>query len=107
MESFAYLYIVMNREIIKLSVLDGMNTRLNEITTMQVDSKVAELREAIGVEFSDNNSSTLRSVLLSVSIDGNTCTTAEVASPYKSGNQDPKPGSFKQPSYLVWTAMFY
>jgi len=97
----------MNKEIIKLSVLDRMNAQLNEITTMQVDSKVSELRDAIGVEFSDNYSSTLRSVLLSVSADGNTCTTAEVASPYKSGNPNPKLGSFKQSSYLVWTAIFY
>jgi hypothetical protein len=70
-------------------------------------TKVQDLREAIGQEFSDNRSSTLRSKLVSVSADGNTCVVKEVASPYKSGNQSPKPGTSKQPSWLTWNAMFF
>ena len=70
-------------------------------------TKVQDLREAIGQEFSDNYSSTLRSKLISVSADGNTCTTKEVPSPYRSGNQKPKPGLKTQPSWLTWNAMFF
>ena len=36
--------------------------------------KIAELRSAVGQEFSDNRSSTGRSRLIAVSVDGNTCT---------------------------------
>lgn len=70
-------------------------------------TKVQDLRDAIGQEFSDNYSSTLRSRLVSVSADGNTCLTEEVPSPYKSGNQNPKPGTKESPSWLTWNALFY
>jgi hypothetical protein len=70
-------------------------------------SKVAELKAAIGKEYSDNYSSTSRSKLISVSQCGNVCVTVEVPSPYKSGNQTPKGGYFKQPSCLVWNGMFF
>ena len=70
-------------------------------------NKIGDLRGAIGQEFSDNYSSTCRSVLVSVSADGNTCTIKEVPSPYRSGNQNPKPGLKTQPSWLTWNAIFY
>ena len=70
-------------------------------------NKIGDLRGAIGQEFSDNYSSTCCSVLVSVSADGNTCTIKEVPSPYKSGNQKPKPGLKTQPSWLTWNAMFF
>ena len=82
---------------IKLSIqdkFDGLN-------------KIADLRGAIGQEFSDNFSSTCSSVLISVSADGDSCVTKEVKSPYKSGNQNPKPGTKKRPSWLIWNSMFY
>ena len=75
--------------------------------TFDGSHKIADLRRAVGQEFSDNYSSTCRSVLVHVSKDGNTCTTKEVPSPYKSGNQTPKPGLKIQPSWLVWNAMFF
>jgi len=92
---------------INLSVIDRMNEQLNSITTTQVGSKVDELKGAIGKRFSDNHSSTNSSMLISISECGNVCVTVEVPSEYKSGNQTPKVGYFKQPSWLVWNAMFF
>jgi len=70
-------------------------------------NKVQMLRDAIGKEFSDNFSNTCRSVLVSVSADGNTCVTKEVPSPYKTLNRKPKRGTKKSPSWLIWNAMFF
>ncbi len=67
-----------------------------------MESKVNELRNAIGKEFSDNHSNTLRSVLLSVSKCGNVCYTMSVDSYDKKGGK-----ISKQPSWLTWNAMFY
>jgi hypothetical protein len=73
----------------------------------QVDGKgkIAELRGAIGQEFSDNRSSTSRSRLVAVSVDGNTCTVEEVRSEYN--KREPKFGHKTQPSWLTWNSMFY
>jgi hypothetical protein len=87
---------------IQLSVLDRMNEQLNNITTTQVPSKIDELRNAIGMEFSDNHSPTYRSELLSVSECGNICTVRSVAAYGKTGNV-----ISNQPSYLTWNALFY
>ena len=65
-------------------------------------SKLDELRGAIGVEFSDNHSATLRSELVEVSECGNICTVRSVAAYGKQGGI-----ISKQPSYLTWNAMFY
>ena len=65
-------------------------------------SKVNELRGAIGVEFSDNHSATLRSKLLEVSECGNVCTVVSVDAYGKQGGT-----TMKQPSYLTWNAMFF
>tara|TARA_B110000503_G_scaffold135338_1_gene215756 strand:+ start:3816 stop:4097 length:282 start_codon:yes stop_codon:yes gene_type:complete len=92
---------------INLSVIDRMNEQLNSITTTQVGSKIDELKGAIGKRFSDNHSSTNSSMLMSVSKCGNVCYTMELPSEYKSGNQTPKVGMVKQPSWLVWNAMFF
>ena len=70
-------------------------------------NKVAELKAAIGRVFSDNHSSTNRSMLLAVSGCGNVCYTMEMPSPYSFGNKNPKKGMKKQPSWLVWNGMFY
>jgi hypothetical protein len=67
-----------------------------------MESKVNELREAVGKEFSDNHSNTLRSVLLSVSKCGNVCYTMSVDAYDKKGGI-----AKKQPSWLTWNAMFY
>ena len=65
-------------------------------------SKLDELRGAIGVEFSDNHSATLRSKLLEVSECGNVCTVVSVDAYGKQGGT-----TMKQPSYLTWNAMFF
>ena len=70
-------------------------------------NKIEDLREVVGRVFSDNQSSTLRSMLLSVSRCGNVCYTMEIPSPYSFGNKNPKPGMKKQPSWLVWNGIFY
>lgn len=92
---------------INLNVIDRMNEQLNSITTTQVGSKIDELKGAIGRVFSDNHSSTNRSMLLAVSGCGNVCYTMEMPSPYSFGNKNPKKGMKKQPSWLVWNGMFY
>jgi hypothetical protein len=88
---------------INLSVIDRMNEQLNSITTTQVGSRIEELRSMIGKRFSDNHSSTLNSVLLSVSDCGNVAVTAEVPSEYN--NVKPAAGTKRTPSWLVWNAM--
>jgi hypothetical protein len=65
-------------------------------------NKLEELKSAIGKEFSDNYSPTLRSVLLSVSKCGNICTVISVDAYGKQGGK-----VSKQPSYLTWNALFY
>jgi hypothetical protein len=65
-------------------------------------SKLDELRGAIGVEFSDNHSATLRSKLLEVSECGNVCTVVSVDAYGKQGGT-----TMKQPSYITWNAMFF
>lgn len=64
--------------------------------------KVSQLRRGIGREFSDNTSSTCRSRLISVSADGDTCVTEEVAA----YGREPRPGRRIEPSWLTWNAMF-
>jgi hypothetical protein len=68
-------------------------------------NKTQMLREAIGKEFSDNYSSTNRSMLIDVSECGNVCYTMEIMSEYS--KNEPKLGIFKQPSWLTWNGMFY
>lgn len=68
----------------------------------QID-RVAQLRGAIGREFSDNYSSTCRSILLSVSKDGKTTLTREV----EAWGHKPQPGTRRNPSWLTWNAIFY
>jgi hypothetical protein len=70
--------------------------------TVSEYSKVGELRTAIGTEFSDNYSPTLRSRLLEVSECGNTCTVISVNAYGKEGG-----AIRKEPSYLTWNAIFY
>ena len=70
-------------------------------------NKIEDLREVVGRVFSDNHSSTLSSMLLSVSRCGNVCYTMEMPSQYNSGNKNPKKGMKKQPSWLVWNGIFY
>ena len=89
---------------IRLSEIDRMNEQLNSITTIQVGSKIDDLRNAIARIYSDNYSSTNRSRLVSVSKCGDYCYTEEVKSEY---NQIvPKPGLSRQPSWLVWNGIF-
>lgn len=64
--------------------------------------KVFDLKQAVGREFSNNHSSTLRSKLLEVSDCGNVCTLISVEAYDKQGGE-----ITKQPSYLIWNALFY
>ena len=66
-------------------------------------NKVQDLRESIGKEFSDNHSTTLRSVLVSVSECGEFCITDEIDA---YGSKAVKSGVSK-PSWLTWNAMFF
>ena len=68
-------------------------------------NKVNDLRDAIGKDFSDNYSGTGRSILISVSDDGNTCVVKECRSQYN--DRQPKSGKNTQPSWLTWNAMFF
>ncbi len=65
-------------------------------------TKIEELRGAIGKEFSDNHSPTLRSVLVAVSECGNVCTVRSIPAYGKPGHV-----ISKQPSYITWNAIFY
>jgi len=91
---------------IRLSEIDRMNEQLNSITTIQVGSKIDELRSAIGRIYSDNHSTTNRSRLVSVSECGNYCYTEEVASEYSKTTPIYYTGLSKQPSWLVWNGIF-
>ncbi len=68
-------------------------------------NKVQMLKEAIGKEFSNNYSSTNRSILVDVSECGNICYTMEVMSEYS--KNEPKLGIKQIPSWLVWNGLFY
>jgi hypothetical protein len=63
--------------------------------------KIFDLKQAIGREFSDNYSPTLRSKLLEVSDCGNICTVISIEAYNKQGGK-----VSKQPSYLTWNAIF-
>lgn len=65
-------------------------------------NKIDELRSAVGKEFSDNHSNTLRSVLLNVSQCGNICYTMSISAKGEKG------GTFrKEPSWLTWNKIFF
>jgi len=66
-------------------------------------NKVQELREAIGKEFSDNYSSTLRGRLVSVSADGNHCIIDEVDAYGKKAKEFGK----RRPSWLIWNMIYF
>ena len=70
-------------------------------------NKVAELKAVVGQTFSDNFSSTGRSKLVSYDTEKEICIVEEVASEYKCGNQNPKPGLWKRDPHIVWNGFFY
>ena len=70
-------------------------------------NKVAELKAVVGQTYSDNFSSTGRSKLVSYDTEKEICIVEEVASEYKCGNQNPKPGLKSEPAWLVWNGFFY
>ena len=75
----------------------------------QIDgsNKVEELKAVIGQTFSDNFSSTGRSRLVSYNPAIGYCAVEEVASEYKCGNQNPKPGLHGRDAHIVWNGFFY
>ena len=70
-------------------------------------NKVAELKAVVGQTYSDNFSSTGRSKLVSYDPEEEICIVEEVASKYKCGNQNPKPGNQRRYAWLVWNGFFY
>ena len=70
-------------------------------------NKVEELKAVIGQTFSDNYSSTGRSKLVSYNPALGYCAVEEVASEYKCGNQNPKPGLHNRDAWFVWNGFFY
>ena len=66
-------------------------------------NQVRDLRKSIGKEFSDNHSTTLRSVLVSVSECGKFGVTNEVDA---YGKKAVRVGE-KHPTWLIWNAMFF
>ena len=70
-------------------------------------NKVEELKAVVGQTYSDNFSSTGRSKLVSYDTEEEICIVEEVASEYKSGNQNPKPRNQRRYAWLVWNGFFY
>ena len=70
-------------------------------------NKVEELKAVVGQTYSDNYSSTGRSKLVSYDPEEETCIVEEVASEYKCGNQNPKPGLHGRDAHIVWNGFFY
>jgi uncharacterized protein (UPF0218 family) len=71
-------------------------------------SKIDQLRNAIGKEFSDNYSNTNRSKLLAVSDNGLICTVVDVhTGQSEENNVIPNICFRKQPSYITWNGLFY
>ena len=70
-------------------------------------NKVEELKAVVGETFSDNFSSTGRSRLVTYNPGLGYCAVQEVASEYKCGNQNPKPGLWKRDPHVVWNGFFY
>lgn len=66
-------------------------------------NQVRDLRNSIGKDFSDNHSTTLRSVLVSVSDCGKFCITDEVDAYGKKAVES----GVSKPSWLTWNAMFF
>ena len=75
----------------------------------QIDgsNKVEDLKGVIGQTYSDNFSSTGRSRLVSYNPALGYCAVEEVASEYKCGNQNPKPGLHGRDAHIVWNGFFY
>ena len=70
-------------------------------------NKVEDLKGVVGQTFSDNYSSTGRSKLVAYLPQNDVCIIEEVASEYKCGNQNPKPGNQRRYAWLVWNGFFY
>ena len=70
-------------------------------------NKVEELKAVVGQTYSDNFSSTGRSKLVSYDPEEDICIVEEVASEYKCGNQNPKPGNQRRCDWVVWNGFFY
>ena len=70
-------------------------------------NKVEELKAVVGKTYPDNFSSTGRSKLISYDTEEEICIVEEVASEYKSGNQNPKPGNQRRCDWVVWNGFFY
>ena len=70
-------------------------------------TKQQDLMEVVGKTFSDNYSSTGRSRLVKYLPGNDFCVVEEVASEYKSGNQNPNVGLETREAWYVWNGFFY
>jgi len=80
---------------------------LKDQDSINVSKKASELQAVLGLCFSDNYSSTGRSMLVKYDMDKGECITKEVESEYKSNTTKPRPGWRRQPDWLVWNGFFY
>ena len=73
----------------------------------QDPSKVKDLQDAIGQDFSDNGSSTNRSVLVDVKKKGGKWVAITKEAPSKYNNKKPKKGETEATIGITWNAMFF
>ena len=73
----------------------------------QDPAKVKELQGAIGQDFSDNHSSTNRSILVDVKKKGGKWVAITKEAPSKYNNKKPKKGETEATIGITWNAMFF
>jgi hypothetical protein len=73
----------------------------------QDPKKIKDLQDAIGKDFSDNYSSTLRSILVDVKKKGGKWVAITKEAPSKYNNKKPKKGETEATIGVTWNAMFF
>ena len=73
----------------------------------QDPTKIKDLQKAIGKDFSDNYSSTLRSILVDVKKKGGKWVAITKEAPSKYNNKKPKKGEREATIGITWNAMFF
>lgn len=80
---------------------------INYLRREQDPEKIKDLQKAIGKDFSDNFSSTLRSVLVDVKKKGGKWVAITQEAPSKYSDKKPKKGKKENSIGITWNAMFY
>ena len=73
----------------------------------QDPKKIKDLQDTIGKDFSDNYSSTLRSILVDVKKKGGKWVAITKEAPSKYNNKKPKRGETEATIGVTWNAMFF